>query len=316
LQAIVSGGGQPYAYNWSNGATDSTLVDIASSNGSYWINVMDVCGVINTDTSVINVLPSPLLDFYANVVNGCDPLQIQLSVDTSSISGAIYFWEFYEQSATATVSQPTYIYNTAGMYDLSLSVTYGNGCTEKTTKTNYIEVYDSPTAEFTYAPDQITTQEPNCNFNDASQNAYSWEWFIDDSLFSIQQNPSYEFTKGGYYTVAQIVYNNNGCTDTTYKNIEVIEKIVIYFPNAFSPNEDGINDTFIPVVTGVLDEGYSFSIFDRWGEQVYTTTAIGNGWNGKINEIETMMGVYSYQLHVKDWQNKAYVFNGMATLIK
>ena len=93
-------------------------------------------------------------------------------------------------------------------------------------------------------------------------------------------------------------------------------RVLLYIPNAFSPDSDGLNDFFGP--NGSEFEQFKMEIFNRWGEKVYYTTDFDKPWNGKIkdkNEIGEQ-DVYVYKIWVKDSKNQTHNYIGNVTLIK
>ena len=85
----------------------------------------------------------------------------------------------------------------------------------------------------------------------------------------------------------------DGCTDTAYAAITVIDEVLFYVPNSFTPNGDGQNDSFIPVLTAGYDrsQGYEFNIFNRWGELVFSSVSPGEGWDGTFNNQMVQNGL-------------------------
>jgi gliding motility-associated-like protein len=81
----------------------------------------------------------------------------------------------------------------------------------------------------------------------------------------------------------------------------------IFFPNAFTPNQDGLNDIFKPVITG-RPSVYKLVIYNRWGQQVFETTDPGAGWNGRIENSEQETGTYIWTC--------IYQFNTQEKMIK
>jgi len=73
---------------------------------------------------------------------------------------------------------------------------------------------------------------------------------------------------------------------------------LIHIPNAFSPNGDGMNDVFLPVIAGDMD-ALELLIFDRWGSVIFTANAPGAGWNGEVNGTPAQDGVYVWMLTYK-----------------
>jgi gliding motility-associated-like protein len=98
---------------------------------------------------------------------------------------------------------------------------------------------------------------------------------------------------GKVYRVTAIKKNNSSITSTSnYARVEPLMNV--YIPNAFTPNGDGVNDTF-----GIRGEGsfqYSFAIFNRWGEKVFESTNPNQQWDGTYNNKPVQQGEYVYKL--------------------
>lgn len=108
-------------------------------------------------------------------------------------------------------------------------------------------------------------------------------------------------------------------TDTFIVRSEKADKCncKIFIPNAFSPNDDGINDRFRPILpTTCLNGGYSFSIYNRWGAAVYRGYDILKGWDGMINNKHADLGAYFYTIHYNDAKNEAVHYKGSFTLLR
>jgi gliding motility-associated-like protein len=125
-----------------------------------------------------------------------------------------------------------------------------------------------------------------------------------DSLF----NKS--FSAPGNYLVNLIVTNEFGCNDTAQQSIEVLEGII--FPNAFSPDGDGINDYLVFQNSGILQLG--LDIFNRWGVKVFETEASKVNWDGRTSAGELVSpGTYFYVLKAKSALN-TYEKRGSVTV--
>jgi gliding motility-associated-like protein len=86
-------------------------------------------------------------------------------------------------------------------------------------------------------------------------------------------------------------------------------------PTAFTPNNDGLNDTIYPVSVGIKRINY-FSIFNRWGQLVFKTTADRHGWDGNINGKQQGSGVYVWMVSAVDYLDRAIFLKGTVTLIR
>ncbi len=88
----------------------------------------------------------------------------------------------------------------------------------------------------------------------------------------------------------------------------------VKIPNAFSPNNDGLNDTFHPLLS-YIPQHYLFQVFDRWGTKVFETTDPNSAWDGTIRGKSGASGVYVYFLELTDFNNKLVKQNGHVTLV-
>ena len=86
---------------------------------------------------------------------------------------------------------------------------------------------------------------------------------------------------------AEISLSNVSCVSQTPK---------LFIPNTFTPNDDDHNELFRPITSFVSEEGYSFSIYSRSGEEIFNTTNPTKGWDGKFNGNPVQNGNYVYHL--------------------
>lgn len=114
------------------------------------------------------------------------------------------------------------------------------------------------------------------------------------------------------------VFNEKGCSDIAQVTISVIETLPIFnIPTAFSPNNDGLNDKFIPLVQNEqLITNYEFHIFDRWGNEIFETIDLTKGWDGFINGETAPMGTYVYWFKYRDMEGEEKLKKGNVVLIR
>ncbi|MBK8712678.1 MAG: gliding motility-associated C-terminal domain-containing protein [Niastella sp.] len=89
----------------------------------------------------------------------------------------------------------------------------------------------------------------------------------------------------------------------------------IYVPNVFTPGSDGVNDIFKPITLGIRSMDY-FKVFDRWGKMVFSTSQIGDGWDGKYKSTEQPIGTYVWYTKVTDYQGKVINKKGTVILVR
>ncbi len=183
-----------------------------------------------------------------------------------------------------------------------------------------VTVYSRPKAAFIYSPDHVSILTPTVQFTDQSSDAYGigyhW-WSFGDGSDSMSHvaNPTHTYGDTGSYCATLIVMNNEGCMDTVTNCLVVEPQYNLYIPSAFTPNGDGLNETFKPV--GQYVKNFEMYIFDRWGIQLYHTTDINQGWNGTANgDSISQEGIYIYKITVRDAQDIPHSYIGSITLIK
>jgi gliding motility-associated-like protein len=89
----------------------------------------------------------------------------------------------------------------------------------------------------------------------------------------------------------------------------------IFMPSAFTPNGDGKNDVFRPVLAGISSLDY-FRVFNRWGQLVYATVRNGEGWDGTIGGKPQETGTFVYMVQGKDYTGKVHFKKGTFILVR
>jgi gliding motility-associated-like protein len=115
---------------------------------------------------------------------------------------------------------------------------------------------------------------------------------------------------------AVIVTTPQGCKGADSIAIKVFNtRPDIFVPSAFTPNKNGLNDILIPITVGITNIKY-FSIYNRLGQLVFTTSQIGKGWDGTLNGIEQPSGTFVYQVQGNDFTGKTIFKKGTVVLIR
>ena len=192
------------------------------------------------------------------------------------------------------------------------------GCQVEDTFRSLIRVEEGPIADFSFTPDELTSSNNTASFTDLSQNVASWFWDFDREAFSSDPNPTHTFRDTGLQEVKLIVTRDNGCQDTLSKIIDVVPFVLYHMPNAFTPNNDGTNETFFG--RGILEgiKGFEFTIWNRWGERIFHTNDPDEGWNGRTNNAGEIapIGSYIYLVTYIGPRGEPYKLKGNANLIR
>ena len=113
-----------------------------------------------------------------------------------------------------------------------------------------------------------------------------------------------------------ITRDASGCPDSAYVTVYIFKtNPYIFVPTAFTPNNDGKNDVIRPIAVGVEKINY-FSIYNRWGERIFTTTQNRQGWDGRIGGVLQASNVYVWMVSAVDYTGKTITLKGTVTLIR
>ena len=118
-------------------------------------------------------------------------------------------------------------------------------------------------------------------------------------------------------TTTYIVYgmDMNGCVSSDTVQVGIDYKDNLLVPTGFTPNGDGMNDIFRPVNLG-LRSLMEFRVFNRWGQEVFTTTRASDGWDGTWKGVEQAVGTYQYLIRVGYPDGQSETYKGDVTLVR
>ena len=147
----------------------------------------------------------------------------------------------------------------------------------------------------------------------------------DEIIGNVQGNtqfidPEYHVTLNGSYCYRIIAVSHTG--DSSYSNVACIQGDPIsYIPNAFSPNGDGLNDRFRPISRFVDHQaqdvlGFRMEIYNSWGELIFRTNDLINGWDGTYKGVSCQQGAYVYLIDYKGVNGRRYNHKGTVTIIR
>jgi large repetitive protein len=322
MSANASGGDGIYTYVWlAGGETSQSVTFMPTGDTTISVELTDGCkSAMQTAVIPITVDPVPAISFSSDITNGCNPLCIQFRDMTTIPSGGFsqFGWSFGDRDSNYT-SSPIHCYNDTGTFNVSLTVTSDSGCSSTYKKVGMITVYSSPVAAFTYAPNPVNILSPQVQFTDQSTGKYpivQWYWrFGTGDSTSELQNPTHNYTDTGTFCPTLTVVDMHGCIDSITNCLVVNPSFTFYIPDAFTPNGDGINDVFMP--KGNYVSSYEMYIFDRWGEQLFHSTQMENGWNGtgKGGSVMCQQDTYVYMIKVTDTQGNQHSYTGKVTLL-
>lgn len=314
-------GNYSWAVNSVSGNYSSPYTATPTATGYYVFTVTDNCGSsAASDSILITLNPLPVIDFTADTLVGCEPLSVKF-IDNTMPPAASHHWDFGDNNSntnTSSSSSPTHTYYNTGTYSVSLIATTAEGCVDSLTINDMIEVFPMPVANFSFDPQTENVLEALISFNDESSGAHSWHWDFGDDSTSTLTNPQHLYTDTGRHIVWLTVTSQGGCKDSAQALVRVTPDYMIYIPNAFTPDGNGVNDGFGIHGEGIKEDNFEFRIFNRWGEQVFSTFDPNGKWYGDFNGNGTPLegGVYVYSVLLKNIHNKLLTYKGYVVLVR
>ncbi|MBL7942873.1 MAG: PKD domain-containing protein [Flavobacteriales bacterium] len=296
--------------------TDSLQLIATESAEGFYSFIVDGSVCENEIVPVyIAVYPQPVPDILIEGAEGCAPLTANFSASSEAETTVSYQWDFGDGSSSGE-AMTTHTYPDPGWYDVTLTASTTAGCVGSisVTDTAAIYAYPWPEAAFETSPLNIGLFD-NVSITDLSTGGVSCYYMISDGTTSDDCDFTFSPVLSGDLTITQIVTNEFGCTNTTTTLITV-GGFVFYAPNSFTPDYDGINDVWLPVVIG--GDHYVLEIFDRWGVKLFETNDREKAWNGSVGggQYFAENDVYVYKARISDGHGIEHQYNGHITLVR
>lgn len=258
----------------------------------------DVCEISYTDS--VFVYAKPEIGFTIADELRCAPYMAQF-IDTSFAHTQIYYsWNFGDGSDLSPLQNPAHLYPTPGVYDVTLTIWTTDGCIDTLTlfEPGLIEVFPSPVSSFDVSPEEASVFNPHFYFEDHSVDSQQHWYFFTDGDSTQERNVWHSYVESGWHYPYQVVINQYGCPDTSWQSLYVIPYTTIFVPNSFTPDGNGRNEVWQPVVYDT--EQYEIWVFDRWGEVILNSTDEHAYWDGTMNGKPSPVGVYTYFIKYVD----------------
>ncbi len=284
------------------------------------LNVLSNHGCDASTSDTFTVFAAPIIDFTQSESIGCNLSTVEFEDLSTAAGSTVVSWE-WTVNGTFISGMNTASFNPQdpGMYDLSLTVGTPEGCFSDTLIQNAIELFPSPTATYTLSSENITMLFPEVSITNTSEGSVDQIFTLPNGQSFDSESIDYSFLEPGNYAFELWVENEYGCVDSTQIVIPVEQVILIHVPNAFTPDGDGVNEVFVPVLNDIDVSDYRFEIYNRWGEVIFASETPGEGWNGNVKGGEHFAedGVYTYRLVLRETQLfEERELSGHVTLIR
>jgi gliding motility-associated-like protein len=266
---IASGG---ITYSWSNNAAGDTIIVEPLSNTTFTVVVTDTNDCSGSAASNVFIAPGFL------TLSGDTEICIGDATTLTGSGALTYSWSNGAASNSITVSPTSF-----STYTL---IGFDGTCFDTTS----LNVLVDPLPIANTGPDVSLDLGSSVTLNAGGGVSAIWSPGNSLSCTGCMSTVASPTDTTVYFAV---VTDANGCSAKDSVTVFVIPPDEVFFPNAFTPNGDGMNDLFLPILSGKTIT-QSLSVFNRWGQEVFFTNSAGTGWDGTFNGMPETMGVFVY----------------------
>lgn len=314
-----------YTFQWIDSAAagypsaGTTLQLNQVSKGNYYLTATSAAGCRQTVAhAVIDTLTQPRIQqrpVIANdVCNGSTGSITGVSV-TAGTGKPPFRYQWYNAQQSEIAATQNLINVTAG--DYNLEVKDNNGCIAKAgpwqvkNDSKVFQKPEYPTPLYIPKTSSATLETKN------PQTGIYWLTAIGQAQPSQQNNKGIFIINNIQNDQQYTVQLKVGSCESLPATISIIalDKTEVYMPTAFTPNNDGKNDVMRPTVKGYISNA-RFMVYDRWGQTIFSTSNVTQGWNGRHNGVSCVPGTYVYTLSGYDIHNLPIRLNGTFVLMR
>lgn len=323
--------GSSYSFYGQNitsaGTYQTTLSNLLGCDSLVYLNVtmeadtsyvsMTICSDSILAFNGLNLSSPGVYTVHLNNQNGCDSMVVLTLSEW--VLPVVTVADTFVCAGTCVDVIPTgavnYIWNVPQNTNGSISVcptqttsylvtgTDVNGCESLPVQAT-VQIDPIPVPNFYINPDQVEIDDPTVTIYNVTAGNLNHLWNVNGSIFE-NSNSSFSYQlpfQEGSYTIQLMSSTDLGCSDSLTLTVTVMNNIAVYIPNSFTPDANEFNTVFFPVFsTGFIPKGYSLTIFNRWGEEIFFSKDHTASWDGAMADgTECPDGVYNYLLEYQE----------------
>ena len=272
------------------------------------VNSLYGCGSSKSASTDFTIKPIPEIE--AQTEDGCINTPVSFGAAQTDNTTTINNWNWnFGDNKYSQKQNLQHTYTRASQYDVSIYALATNGCSSDTIQKT-ITISDAfasagnDTTIIRNFPFQLHGQGNSSNFQWTPSTGLSNPG-IADPIVTISQNENYVLT----------VTTTEGCIAKDTIHIKAIEGPNIYVASAFTPNGDGLNDVLHPVYVG-MTRLERFAVFNRWGQNVFSTTDMYKGWDGTFNGQLVPGGTYVWFAKAENYLHQTVTLKGTVSIVR
>jgi gliding motility-associated-like protein len=301
----VTPGYPPLSYSWYTGQNTAVITNLMP--GTYQVNVTDKNGCAGSAAITVGIDPNMPIQTSASP-DVCNQSKGSASVNVTGNPPYQYVWSTNPVQTTQMASNLP-----AGNYYVTVTDAYNCKDSSLVTVINQNDAF-SPVMQSNPGLQEISSEDP-VSINVTVNPGWSLtQAYLSDGTIINSLGFNHIFNHAGDYTAAYYFTSLNGCKDSVIYEIHVKDEMTLYIPNSFSPNFDGVNDSF--GAKGSLVNSFEMYIYDRWDNLVAKLENINESWDGKFKGQEAPVDTYVYRGKATDAYGKEINFSGQINLIR
>jgi gliding motility-associated-like protein len=270
---------------WNSGQPNGTVFSPSIGQSEFIATATSNFGCISLDSLLVTVYENP-----------------QLLVEDVEIC-------FGQMAVLAATGAENYswtggILNDVGFYPdqtqtFTVTGTDSHGCSATASAT--VTVHPVPFVDFQILDPSLTTSQSTTGFENLSQGATSYYWDFGDGnpgSTAFEPEHTFPFDQSGEYAITLTGYSEFGCPAEKVKFVHVFPDFTVYVPNSFTPDQNGVNEVFKPVLEGFNPQDYTLYIFNRWGDLIFESHDMEVGWDGTFagQNFQVQDNVYVWKI--------------------
>ena len=307
ITANPSDGAGFYKYAWSDG---QKIVDVNQTANIkppkttfYTLTVTDRCGQKISKSFLYTITSPPLITHISPDTTICmGDSAILIAGATGGYGKYTYKWKPSNDTTSSIVVKPT----SSSEY----FVFVGDACKTFTVRDTANVFVSKPPVSFKYVGTPII--DDTINFINESPKYPKYSWDFGNGTRSNERDPSLSYSDSSVYNVVLTIQDSIGCKNSDSAKIQIYYPYSLYVPNSFTPNGDGLNDYFMPIMKSVVT--VDFTIYDRWGEIIYYSTELRPRWDGTYKGVPVSNDTYTYKIQVVNVLEELKTYTGSVTI--
>jgi gliding motility-associated-like protein len=298
-------GPQSYDYRWEH-TDDLKAVQFVqpTKTTTYTTTVTDQCLSEPGIASItIHVGKASIPEIIAEPAEACAATDVILRIENHNPK-YIYRWWVDDETFIEDFDADSLIwqFSEAGCNPMRVDATTDFGCFAEKAEQCIVRIYEPAVPNYETDEAFVANNDQVVTFFDRSENAVSTEWYIQgDTLISPGAFERFYRDTLDDLSFKLVAISAEGCRDSIISSVPFVYLTQLYFPKAFTPNGDGMNDIFQIRGEAISTQDFNLQIFDRWGRQAFRSVNPDFGWDGHYpNGERAPLGVYPFVLQYRD----------------